>query len=140
MTETLKPCPFCGGKPDLGSYSSSRTWIVVCSKCEAETQVYETKREAVKAWNARPIEDAKTEEIERLKEICIKMQKNYSVAIDMVDQAKGGEKDEQRENARLREALELIAKAKFYFARDEDKEQIGRIYKIAKEALKGGEE
>lgn len=46
----------------------------------------------------------------------------------------------EQENARLREALELIAKAKFYFARDEDKEQIGRIYKIAKDALKGGEE
>lgn len=56
MTETLKRCPFCGGKPDLGSYSSSGNWIVVCSKCEAETQVYETKRDAVKAWNARQVE------------------------------------------------------------------------------------
>lgn len=58
MTETkLKPCPFCGGKPDLGSYSSSGNWIVVCSKCEAETQIYETEQKAVKAWNTRHIED-----------------------------------------------------------------------------------
>ena len=43
------------------------------------------------------------------------------------------------EIARLREALELIAKAKFYFARDEDKEQIRRVCEIAEDALKGNE-
>ena len=44
------------------------------------------------------------------------------------------------ENARLREALELIAKANFYFARDEDKEQIRRVCEIAEDALKGSSE
>lgn len=44
------------------------------------------------------------------------------------------------ENKRLREALELIAEAKFYFARDEEKEQIRRVCEIAEEALKVGSE
>lgn len=69
MTETeLKPCPFCGGKPNLRSYSKSRNWIVFCSKCETETQVYESEQKAVKAWNSRPIEDAQDKEITRLRE------------------------------------------------------------------------
>ena len=46
----------------------------------------------------------------------------------------------KQENARLREALELIAKAKFYFARGEEEKQIRRVCEIAEEALKGGEE
>ena len=41
---------------------------------------------------------------------------------------------------RMREALELIAKEKFYFARGEEEEQIRRVCEIAEEALKGGEE
>lgn len=38
---------------------------------------------------------------------------------------------------RLREALELIAKTKFYFARGEEEKQIRRVCEIAEEALKG---
>ena len=41
---------------------------------------------------------------------------------------------------RLQEALELIAKAKFYFARGEEEKQIRRVCEIAEEALKGGQE
>ena len=41
---------------------------------------------------------------------------------------------------RLREALELIAKEKFYFAHGEEEKQIRRVCEIAKEALKGKEE
>ena len=46
----------------------------------------------------------------------------------------------KEEIKRLREALELIAKAKFYFARGEEEMQIRRVCEIAEEALKGGEE
>lgn len=41
---------------------------------------------------------------------------------------------------RLREALELIAKTKFYFASGEEEKQIRRVCEIAEEALKGKEE
>lgn len=82
MTDTLKPCPFCGGKPELGSYGKSRNWIVVCSKCEVETKIYETEHEAVKAWNARPIEDELNDEIKHLREVLerIKEVSNYMSA------------------------------------------------------------
>ena len=43
----------------------------------------------------------------------------------------------EAENKRLREALELIAKAKFYFARCEEEKQIRRVCEIAEDALKG---
>ena len=46
----------------------------------------------------------------------------------------------EQEITRLREALELIAKEKFYFARGEEEEQIRRVCEIAEEALKGDEE
>ena len=46
----------------------------------------------------------------------------------------------EQEITRLREALELIAKAKFYFARGEEEKQIRRVCEIAEEALKGREE
>lgn len=52
----------------------------------------------------------------------------------MVEQEK---KEYRKETERLREALELIAKAKFYFARGEEEKQIRRVYEIAEEALKG---
>ena len=41
---------------------------------------------------------------------------------------------------RMREALELIAKEKFYFARGEEEKQIRRVCEIAEEALKWEEE
>ena len=47
------------------------------------------------------------------------------------------EDEHASENKRLREALELIAKAKFYFARGEEEKQIRRVCEIAEDALKG---
>ena len=43
----------------------------------------------------------------------------------------------EAENLRLREALELIAKSKFYFARGEEDKQLRRVCEIAKDCLKG---
>lgn len=81
MTD-MKPCPFCGGKPELGSYSRFGNWIVVCSKCEAETQIYETEQEAIEAWNTRQVEDELNKEIKRLREALesIKEMANYMSA------------------------------------------------------------
>ena len=45
----------------------------------------------------------------------------------------------EEENARLREALELIAKSKFYFTRGEEDKQLRRVCEIAKDVLKGGD-
>ena len=45
----------------------------------------------------------------------------------------------EEENARLREALELIAKSNFYFARGEEDKQLSRVCESARNALNGNE-
>lgn len=46
----LKPCPFCGGEAEFVGYKSY--WII-CVDCTAESAVYDSKAEAVEAWNRR---------------------------------------------------------------------------------------
>ena len=48
--ERLKPCPFCGGEARVTGYKSF--WIV-CKECLSESTVFDTKNEAIKAWNRR---------------------------------------------------------------------------------------
>jgi Lar family restriction alleviation protein len=60
MSEELKPCPFCGAlkleiltTEDMFDTSSQLAYQVVCVCCE--TLWYETKEEAIEAWNKRVI-------------------------------------------------------------------------------------
>lgn len=46
----------------------------------------------------------------------------------------------KKKNKRFLEALELIAKSKFYFDHGEEEKQLRRVCKIVEEALKEGEE
>ena len=60
MSETLAPCPFCGGMPYFYEiYSDGRkVWKVMCGKrvdCCAILNDYSTKEEAAKAWNTRSV-------------------------------------------------------------------------------------
>lgn len=57
MTDELKPCPFCGGKPKV--YQRG-TWGVKCT-CGGKSFVHhygKTEAEAIAAWNARPEAEA----------------------------------------------------------------------------------
>lgn len=124
MTDELKPCPFCGGEAEI-TKNEMRVWVH-CTKCYSDTNLYQTQKEAVDAWNLRPIDD-----------YSVKYEPNsYSCR-----SCKNGTDEEikrlEAENKRLREALELIAKAKFYFARGEEEKQIRRVCEIAEDALKG---
>lgn len=79
-------------------------------------------------------------ELKRLKkdlDESIKTQRTNAWKIQQ--QAFLGMKYAQKENARLREALELIAKSNFYFARGEEDKQLSRVCEIARNALNGNE-
>ena len=56
----LKPCPFCGSSnvtleveygSDCGYGFGGHT--VICNNCGVQTIYYETKEEAIEAWNKR---------------------------------------------------------------------------------------
>ena len=63
----LKSCPFCGEMPELFT-NPCYYYQCVKSGCEGqEVSWNDTEEEALKSWNARPIEDALRAEIEELK-------------------------------------------------------------------------
>lgn len=71
----LKPCPFCGHKPAIEflHHTDGEKWGAVCCCCngpEVRTgygPVEEWRDAAIKEWNTRPIEDAQSAEISRLR-------------------------------------------------------------------------
>ena len=118
MTENLKSCSFCGGKPDFENEGSDYGFYAVCSRCGCWTGALRTKDESLKRWNNRPIEDELSEKIKKL----------------------------EAENVRLREALTEIKKTvesaqdtvyPFHIALD-SKDGVF-ILETAENALKGNE-
>lgn len=55
--EILKRCPFCGGEAhflhDDGGDSGDETYSVECDNCSCDIGWYNTRKEAVEAWNRR---------------------------------------------------------------------------------------
>lgn len=50
----LKPCPFCGGKPQLVILDIDREYFVECLKCKVEQgHCYKSAKNAIIAWNRR---------------------------------------------------------------------------------------
>lgn len=67
MTETLKPCPFCGeteqnlvGIATIPNYYSGNNSFIghqpKCLNCGATLLIYGSEEEAIKAWNKRAYE------------------------------------------------------------------------------------
>ena len=106
MTENLKSCPFCGSEAEFNSDEFGEG--VCCKSCGASLSngVYgeEGRKLASADWNARPIEDELHGKIEKL----------------------------ERENKRLREALESILDAA-----QKDEPCIMAIKVVAYTTLKG---
>lgn len=50
--EELKPCPFCGGSPEIISDKSNESHYISCLDCRAST-MYSYKIDIIKAWNTR---------------------------------------------------------------------------------------
>ena len=51
MTE-LRKCPFCGGKVEMYNYCFNE-WYIGCRECSCDLGVFDTKEEAIEAWNKR---------------------------------------------------------------------------------------
>ena len=64
MTKGLKRCPFCNQEASV--LTEREDYRVVCGNCAASTGCFETEKEAVAAWNTRPIEDELREKIRKL--------------------------------------------------------------------------
>lgn len=51
----LKPCPFCGAKDENIKVKSDHftRYYVLCKSCMVSTDHFETKKQAIEAWNRR---------------------------------------------------------------------------------------
>ena len=59
MSERLKPCPFCGGHPEIVTpeETDGQYWFIACTNDNcwgiAGTELCETESEAIDKWNRR---------------------------------------------------------------------------------------
>lgn len=102
MTDTLKPCPFCDGTAKIAK-GEIEFWAY-CPHCGVQTELYETEQEALKAWNARPIEEDLDKKNGHLIGTCHDLH-------DIVEEFRAECDQKDLEIKRLREALEEIQDA-----------------------------
>lgn len=54
MSEELKPCPFCGGKPKLEKFRwTGIEYSIICTECGCRTFESNNYNAVIKAWNTR---------------------------------------------------------------------------------------
>ena len=68
-SEALKSCPFCGGKAELHKGFLDFENFVACSKCRCSTELQNTERKAIEAWNNRNPVDAVLKHLESIRNI-----------------------------------------------------------------------
>ena len=70
MSQTLKPCPFCGNE-DVLEHGDSDFWWIGCGQCHAEGPTGKLD-DAIAAWNHRtdPQREALRSALEKLLSLC----------------------------------------------------------------------
>lgn len=134
MKEELKPCPFCNGVPEIiGTETRGRIWIQ-CN-CGVSTRLYETKQQAVDAWNYRQREDTLTKKIQSMeldlahfpaneyRLACEELQKEYSRYFNSF--------------VKVKECLETARDAVHPFLFNVDNKDIEYIFDIVDKTLRG---
>lgn len=63
MTSEMMLCRFCRGDAEVQPYPiADQVWFtVVCRKCAMRTGAYRTSKQAISAWNTRPLAPAAAE-------------------------------------------------------------------------------
>ena len=65
MSDELKPCSTCGGKAEI--ISGVGFFCVSCSFCCGETNLYNTKQDAIYAWNKRAQPTFTTDQLDAIR-------------------------------------------------------------------------
>ncbi len=80
MTD-LKPCPFCGSKDITADKDDGfDSWGLYCTDCGwGIPYEHVSKKDAIKLWNSRPLEDALTHRIEELELFVSRVSKEQSI-------------------------------------------------------------
>lgn len=57
--DKLKPCPFCGGVPELGEsvLDSQAIFFILCRSCAAQGGSTHTRESAAGLWNRRDVKN-----------------------------------------------------------------------------------
>ena len=165
MTEHLKPCPFCAGKAEFENDNGEWfVFCEKCGSMTVPFETKPEAKDAWNRRNETEL--VKQFIINNDKNLIVKFERSepnarmsFPIGIsydfdnirDLNDVEKevlsklltdvkkelcDDENELEAENKRLREALELIAKSKFYFARGEEDKQLRRVCEIAKDCLK----
>lgn len=81
---SLKPCPFCGGKPVLLKHNDEDYYKVFCECCGARQWTFanRTDRDAIKNWNTRKPMDNILEKLEEKKNESLQLWKQYQLKDD----------------------------------------------------------
>ena len=53
MSDSIRPCPFCGGEARLFFAEEAGFWDVQCQSCGAQPFLRRKDHEAIEAWNRR---------------------------------------------------------------------------------------
>ena len=66
--QELKRCPFCGGEAETYPYYFNE-WYIGCRECSCDLGVFDTKEEAIEAWNKRVPQTWTSKAFERIGEV-----------------------------------------------------------------------